>query len=152
MSVEDRLKELGIKLSPPPPPVANYIRAKHWGNILFVAGQRPAADAQGNRPTGKVGTDLTQEEAYQVARELGIRLLGAANEALGSLERVKSVLKVTGLVNSAPGFTQTAQVINGCSDMLCEVFGDAIGKHTRIAYTVDLGTAPMEIDMILGVE
>jgi len=152
LSVTDRLKELGIQLQPPPPPVANYIRAKQWGNILFIAGQRPQPDARGNRPLGKVGTDLSLEEAYQVARELGIRLLGAANESLGSLERVRSILKVTGLINSAPGFIDTAKVLNGCSDMLCEVFGDEIGKHTRIAYTVDLGMAPMEIDMILGFE
>src|SRR5207248_9038897 len=102
MSVADRLKELGITLSPPPPPVANYVRAKQFGGLLFVAGQRPAVDANGNRPEGKIGADLTLDEAYQIARELGIRLLGAANEQLGSLDRVKSVLKVTGLINSAP--------------------------------------------------
>ena len=149
MSVHDRLQELGIELQPPPPPVANYIRSKRSGNLLFVAGQRPAADASGNRPTGRCGAELTVEEAYQVARQLGIRLLGTINHDLGSLDRVTSILKVHGLVNCAEGFSLTTRVIDGCSDLMTEVFGDEIGKHTRAAYCVGLGDAPMEIEMIV---
>jgi hypothetical protein len=79
-------------------------------------------------------------------------LLGTINEALGSLDRVRSILKVTGLVNCAPGFSQTTAVINGCSDLFTQVFGDEIGKHTRAAYCVGLGDAPMAIEMVLEVE
>lgn len=154
MSVADRLKELGIELQPPPPPVANYIRAKRFGNLLFVAGQQPSADASGKRPLGKVGADFTIEEAYQIARQLGIRLLGTVAHEVGSLDRVASILKVNGLVNGAPGFDQSARVINGCSDLFTEVFGDEIGKHPRTACCVaNLGAgAPLEIEMVVGLQ
>lgn len=153
MGAEARLRELGIELPAPPEPVANYVPAKQAGNILFVAGHGPARDREGNRPLGKVGRDLTLDEAYQAARLAGLSLLATLRAQLGSLDRVKQIVKVLGMVNCATGFNQTPQVINGCSDLLVAVFGEA-GKHARSA----VGMAelpsdiPVEIEMIVEVD
>lgn len=154
MSAENRLTELGIELFESPPPLANYIRAKRFGNLLFVAGHHPPPDDSGKMLSGKVGADFTVEEAYQIARRTGRRLLGSVRREIGSLDRVKSILKVNGFVNAAPGFGQSASVINGCSDLFTEIFGEEIGKHPRTACCVANlgGNAPLEIEMIMGVD
>ncbi len=153
MGAEARLQELGIRLPDPPEPVANYVSAKRVGNLLFTAGHGPARDKDGNRPLGKVGRDLSLDEAYQAARLAGMSLLATLRAQLGSLDQVKQLVKVLGMVNCAPGFNQTPAVMNGFSDLMVEVFGEA-GQHARSA----VGMAelpsdiPVEIEMIVEVE
>ena len=138
MRVEQRLQELGIELPEPVQPVASYVRWVQTGNLLFISGTGPTAAA----PLGKVDADLTVDEAYQVAREVGLQIIATAKAALGDLDRVTRVVKVLGMVNSSPDFDRQPQVINGCSDLLVEVFGDA-GRHTRSA--VGMGALPGRI-------
>lgn len=153
MSAEDRLKELGIELPPAAQPVANYVPAKRVGSLLFVAGHGPARDKQGVRPTGKVGRELTIEEGYQAARSAGLSILATLRAELGSLDRVRQVVKVLGMVNCAPGFDQTPPVINGFSDLFVEVFGEA-GRHARSAVGMaELpASIPVEIEIVVEVE
>ena len=128
MRVEQRLRDLGIELPQPAQPVATYVRYVQTGNLLFISGTGPSASA----PPGKLGADLTIEQGRQVAREVGLGIIATAKDALGDLDRVKRVVKVLGMVNSAPDFDQQPQVMNGCSDLFVEVFGEA-GRHTRSA-------------------
>jgi enamine deaminase RidA (YjgF/YER057c/UK114 family) len=123
-----RLKELGIDLPAPARPVATYVRYVQSGSLLFISGTGPTDSA----PPGKLGRDLTIEQGYTVAREVGLSILATALEALGDLDRVSRVVKVLGMVNSVPDFTDQPSVINGCSDLFVEVFGEA-GRHTRSA-------------------
>ena len=149
MSVEARMRERGIELPEPVRPVANYVRYVQTGNLLFVSGTGPADEF----PRGKVDADVSVEDAYQAARSVGLQLLATAQDALGDLSRIKRVVKVFGMVNSSPHFTRHPQVINGCSDLLVEVLGDA-GRHTRSA--VGLGALPngicVEIEATFEVE
>jgi enamine deaminase RidA (YjgF/YER057c/UK114 family) len=138
MRVEQRLQELGIELPEPVQPVATYVRWVQTGNLLFISGTGPSASA----PLGKVDADLSVEEAYQVAREVGLQIIATAKAALGDLDRVTRVVKVLGMVNSSPDFDRQPQVINGCSDLFVEVFGEA-GRHTRSA--VGMGALPGRI-------
>lgn len=147
---EENLKKKNIVLPSPPKPLANYVPAVRVGNLLFLSGSGPDAAT----PRGKVGKDLTLEQGYQAARSVGLNLLANARASLGSLDRVKRVVKVLGMVNSAPGFTDQPMVINGFSDLMVEVFGETIGKHARSAVgmaELPLGI-PVEIEMILEVE
>jgi len=152
MSAEARLKELGIVLPSVPTPVANYVPYRLVGNLLYLSGQGPR-DEKGASLTGKVGKDVTVEEGYRRARLIGLGLLAAARHALGSLDRVDFVVKLLGMVNAVPEFTDQPKVINGCSDLLVEVFGDA-GRHARSA--VGMGSLPgqisVEIEAILAVK
>lgn len=152
MKIEARLEELGITLPPVGPPAGNYVHAARVGNILYLAGKGPR-NADGSMPTGKVGVDVSTEEAYQHARTVGLTLIAVLKETLGDLDRVKQIAKVLGMVNAAPDFGQQPQVINGCSDLFVEVFGDA-GRHARSA--VGMGSLPMgitvEIEAIVEVE
>jgi enamine deaminase RidA (YjgF/YER057c/UK114 family) len=141
MSAEKRLKELGIELGKVSAPVANYVNAVRTGNLLFLAGKGPRPQ-DGVRPSGKVGREYTVEQAYQHARTVGIDLLAVMRSELGSLDRVKRVVKLLGMVNGTPEFTDHPRVINGCSDLFVEVFGDA-GRHARSA--VGMGSLPMAI-------
>lgn len=138
MPVEERLTELGIVLPPPVRPVATYVRYLQTGSLLYISGTGPTDAA----PKGKVGQDLSVEQAYGVAREVGLQLLATAKDALGDLDRVVRVVKLLGMVNALPDFDQQPQVINGCSDLLVEVLGDA-GRHTRSA--VGMGSLPNRI-------
>lgn len=128
MSAEQRLIDLGIELPEPVPPAASYVRSKLIGNQLWIAGTGPAKGF----PTGKVDSEVSVDEAYQAARSVGLQILATARAALGSLDRITGTIKVLGMVNSDPAFEQHPQVINGCSDVLVEVLGDA-GRHTRSA-------------------
>ena len=148
--VEENLKKLGITLPTPPTPVANYVTSVRVGNLLFLAGHGPTPGT----PAGKVGKELTLEQGAQAARQVGLNLLATTRAALGSLDKVKRVVKVLGMVNSAPGFADQPKVINGFSDLMVEVFGEAIGKHARSAVGMaELpSNIPVEIEMILEVE
>lgn len=153
MSAEARLKERNIQLPPPNKPVANYVTSVRVGNLLFLSGHGPRQDVP-STPRGKVGKDLTVEQGYQAAREVGLCLLATTRAALGSLDKVKRVVKVLGMVNAADDFGDQPKVINGFSDLMVEVFGDTIGKHARSA--VGMGSLPsgipVEIEMIVEVE
>jgi enamine deaminase RidA (YjgF/YER057c/UK114 family) len=153
MGAEDTLKARSITLPPPAAPMANYVGAVRVGNLLFLSGHGPVRDGKPTA-TGKVGRDLTTEQGAQVAREVGLLLLATTRAHLGSLDRVKRIVKVLGMVNSAEGFGEQPKVINGCSDLMVEVFGEAIGKHARSAVgmaALPVGI-PVEIEMILEVE
>jgi enamine deaminase RidA (YjgF/YER057c/UK114 family) len=131
MSAEARLKELGIVLPSLGTPVANYLPYRLVGNILYLAGQGPR-DERGKQLTGKLGKDISVEEGYRRARLVGLGLLAAMRDALGSLDRVDYIVKLLGMVNAVPDFNDSPKVINGCSDLFVEVFGDA-GRHARSA-------------------
>ncbi len=152
-SAEARLKEKNITLPMPALAIANYVGAVRVGNLLFVSGHGPISLRTPGR-VGKVGKDLSLEQGYQVAREVGLNLLATTRAALGSLDKVKRVVKVLGMVNVAPGFTDIPKVINGCSDLFVEVFGEANGKHARTAVgmaELPFGS-PVAIEMVLEVE
>jgi len=142
LSPEENLKRLKIDLGTVSAPVANYVNAVRTGNLLFLAGKGPRADASGKRPQGKVGREYTAEQAYQHARTVGLDLLAVMRQELGSLDKVKRVVKVLGMVNAVPEFTDHPKVINGCSDLFVEVLGER-GKHARSA--VGMGSLPMGI-------
>jgi enamine deaminase RidA (YjgF/YER057c/UK114 family) len=150
MGAEARIKELGITLPNPPKPMGNYIPAVRVGNLLFLSGHGPIRVGDQPLTRGKVGRDMSVEEAYKVAREVGINLLGSARTALGSLDKVKRVVKVLGMVNAVESFGDQPKVINGFSDLMVEVFGEN-GRHARSA--VGMGSLPagipVEIEMIL---
>jgi enamine deaminase RidA (YjgF/YER057c/UK114 family) len=153
MAAEAKLKELGITLPAPAKPMGTYVPGVRVGNLLFLSGHGPIRVEGNPSARGKVGRDLTTEEAYKVAREVGVNLLGSARNILGSLDRVKRVVKVLGMVNSAEGFGDQPKVINGFSDLMIEVFGDN-GRHARSAVGMaELPSGiPVEIEMILEVD
>ena len=146
---EQRLKELKITLPSPPAPVANYVPAVRVGNLLYLSG----STSRDLKPLGKVGKEVTVEQGYKAAREAGMILLAYARASLGSLDRVKRVVKVLGMVNSAEGFGDQPAVVNGFSDLMVEVFGEA-GKHARSSVGVAAlpGNAPVEVEVIFEVE
>ena len=121
MSVEVRLKSLGIELPKSPSPLANYVPFVITGNLLYLSGQGPR-EADGTFHTGKVGQEVTIEQAYQDARLTGLNLLAVMQGALGELDRIERVVKLLGMVNGTPDFLEHPQVINGCSDLMVEVF------------------------------
>src|SRR5262245_14221869 len=138
---DKRLKELGIELPQVSPPVANYVNAVRTGNLLFLAGKGPS-QVNGVRPQGKLGKDFNVEQGYKFARSVGLALLAVMKDELGSLDKVKRVVKVLGMVNGTPEFTDQPKVINGCSDLFVEVFGEK-GRHARSA--VGMGSLPSDI-------
>ena len=133
--IEARLKELGIELPQPTAPLANYVPFTISGNLLFISGQGPRTADQ-RFMTGKVGRDITLDEAYAHARLVGINILSVVQHAQNGLSTVRRVLKLTGFVNASDDFREHPKVINGCSDLLVEVFGDA-GRHARSAIGVN---------------
>jgi len=138
---DQKLKDLNIVLTEPSPPVANYVNITQSGKLLFLAGKGPNKPG-GGYVTGKVGQDLTVEEGYQAARLTGIAQLSVIKHHLGDLNKVKRILKVTGMVNAVPDFTNQPEVINGFSALMVEVFGEK-GKHARAA--VGMGSLPRNI-------
>ena len=149
---EARLVELGITLPSASAPVANYVNAVRTGNLVFLAGKGPRKP-DGTNVTGKVGTDLTIEEGYAAARLTGINQLAALKTEIGDLRRVRRIVKVLGLVNCDSSFTDQPRVINGFSDLMVEVFGEA-GKHARSAVGAPSlpGGIAVEVEMIVEVE
>ena len=151
-AVYARLAELNIEIPPPAPPIANFVSHKIEGNMLYLSGQGPR-EADGTLHTGKVGGGVTTEEAYQHARLTGLNLLAVMQDALGDLGRVKQVVKLLGMVNAVPDFADHPNVINGCSDLLIEIFGEN-GRHARSA--VGFGSLPnnitVEIEAIVALK
>jgi enamine deaminase RidA (YjgF/YER057c/UK114 family) len=149
MGVNERLQELGITLPEPVKPVATYVRFYQTGNLLFISGTGPSDSMK----KGKVGRDLSVEEGYEVARDVGLQIIATAKDALGDLDRVKRVVKVLGMVNCTPEFEDQPKVINGCSDLMVEVFGDA-GRHTRsaVGFVALPGNIAVEIECTMEVE
>lgn len=151
MDIEKRLKELGISLPAPPKPVANYVPAVKTGNLLFVSGHGPYNDGK-SILSGKLGKELTVEEGYKTARNVALNCLASVRATLGDLNKVKRVVKLLGMVNCTEDFKDQPKVINGASDFLVEVFGDA-GRHARSAVGMQSlpNGIPVEIEMILEV-
>jgi enamine deaminase RidA (YjgF/YER057c/UK114 family) len=151
-SPEARLKALNLELPPVPKPIASYVPTVRSGNLVFLAGQGPMA---GGKPTvtGKVGAELTEEEGAKAARATILVALAALRAEIGSLDRVARIVKVVGFVNSAPGFTRQPWVMNGASDLLVEIFGDA-GRHARSSVGVNELplNIPVEIELIVEVK
>lgn len=152
-SPETRLKEMGISLSAPSAPVANYVKYVRTGNLIFLSGHGPEDKTKGGYITGKVGKELGIEEGYAAARLTGISLLSTLKAAVGDLSKVKRIVKVLGMVNGTENFTDQPKVINGFSDLMVAVFGDS-GKHARSA--VGMASLPMnmavEIEMVVEVD
>ncbi len=144
--MSDRLTEIEASLPPVPAAAGNYVHAVRTGNLLYLAGK-------GVLVSGKVGHDFTKEQAYEFARETGLILLAVLKQELGTLRKVKRVVKVLGMVNATPEFGDHPFVINGCSDLFVEVFGEQ-GRHARSA--VGMGSLPhqipVEIEAIVEVE
>ena len=148
---EERLAALGLALPPIPTPMANYVPFRLAGDLLFLSGQGPKR-SDGSFMVGRLGKDASVEQGYEAAKLTGLQLLAAAKAALGELSRVEAVVKLLGMVNAEPDFEQHPQVINGCSDLMVEVFGD-VGRHARSA--VGMGSLPngimVEVEAILQV-
>jgi enamine deaminase RidA (YjgF/YER057c/UK114 family) len=152
MSIEQRIKELNLELPAVTPPVATYVNAARTGNLMFLSGKVPV-DGSGKFLTGKVGKDVSTEEAAKHARLVGLHLIAVMRHELGSLDKVKRVVKLLGMVNAVPEYGEQPKVINGCSDLMVEVFGDK-GRHARSA--IGVGSLPagvtVEIEAIVEVE
>ena len=149
---EKRLADMGIELRTPPAPMANYLRAVRTGNLVYLSGHGPSK-SDGTLVLGKVGQELTLEQGQQAARLTGIALLTSLKAEIGELSKVKRVVKVLGMVNAGPEFTQHPLVINGFSDLMVAVLGDK-GKHARSAIGVASLPSNMavEIEMIVEIE
>jgi enamine deaminase RidA (YjgF/YER057c/UK114 family) len=153
MSVEQRLKELGITLPKVGAPIGNYVHAKKVGTLVYLSGKGPPDGADGKMPKGKLGAGMSIEEGYQHARQVGLVLIAAMKDAAGgNLDRVGEIVKVLGMVNAAPDFEDHPKVINGCSDLFVEVFGER-GQHARSAVGISSlpGGIPVEIEVIVTV-
>ena len=151
MNFEKKLNEMGIELTEPGKPVASYVPAVQTGNLIFVSGQIPKKD--GEIITGRVGEDISIEDAYEAAKLCCISCLSVVKSMVGDLDKVKKIVKVVGYVNSVPESGDQPKVVNGASDLLVEVFGD-VGMHARAA----IGNSglplnvPVEVEMIVEVE
>ncbi len=151
MAIEDTLQSLGLSLPAAPTPQASYIPAVRAGNLVFSSGQLPTKDGS-LAWQGEVPEDVTPEQAYQAARVAALNALAAIGTVIPSLDHIRRVVRVTGYVQSADGFTAQPEVVNGASDLLLQLFGDA-GKHSRLAIGVaELPRdSPVEIDLIVEV-
>ncbi|MBH0203320.1 MAG: RidA family protein [Nitrospira sp.] len=149
MSYEAKLTELGLALPAPPKPVANYVPVVRTGDLLFLSGVLPSRDGQ-LIMTGKLGQTLSIEQGMEAARVAVLNGLSIIRQEAGSLDRVKRIVKMVGHIASAPGFTDQPQVLNGASDLLVSLFGDA-GRHARVAVgAAELPRqAPIEIELIV---
>src|SRR6187402_1009317 len=149
---DKKLKELGVVLSPPTKPVANYVKAVRVGNLLFLSGHGPTK-ADGTNITGKVGKDLTLEQGYEAAKLTAEGIISTLKAELGDLNKVKRIVKVNGWVNCNPDFVDQPKVINGCSDLMVALFGEK-GRHARAAMGVVAlpSNIAVEIEMVIEVE
>jgi enamine deaminase RidA (YjgF/YER057c/UK114 family) len=149
MSYDKKLNELGLTLPAPPKPVANYVPVVRVGDLLFLSGVLPSRDGQ-LIMTGKLGQELSIEQGREASRIAVLNGLSIIRSEAGSLDRVKRIVKMVGHIASAPGFTDQPQVLNGASDLLVSVFGDA-GRHARVAIgAAELPRqAPVEIELIV---
>jgi enamine deaminase RidA (YjgF/YER057c/UK114 family) len=151
MEIEKKLNELGFEVPPPPTPAANYIASVQVGSILFVGGNTGTVNGK-RKYSGKVGEAVTLEQAYEMAQFCALNHLAFIKAALGDLDRVERVVKVTGYVNVAPGFKDMPKVINGESDLYVKLWGER-GRHARAAIGVASlgGDAPVETEVIVQV-
>jgi enamine deaminase RidA (YjgF/YER057c/UK114 family) len=152
MTPTARLRDLGLELPPVPSPAGSYVPARQAGPLVFTAGQLPFRDGE-LYTTGKVGEAVTPEEAQEAARLCALNALAAAAERAGGLDNLRDVVKVTGFVASAPGFNGQPGVLNGASELLGEVFGDA-GLHARSAVGVsELPLdSPVEVEIVVSLD
>ena len=152
MSIEHRLKDLGLALPPAPRPVGNYVPGVLVGNLLFMSGVGPRR-ADGSAVTGKLGAGLTNEQGYDAARAVGLNMLANVRTVLGSLDRIERVVKVLGMVNCAPEFNDMPKVINGFSDLFVELLGEERGRGARSAVGMAAlpGQIAVEVEMVLQV-
>lgn len=150
MSAEQVLRNLGIALPAPPPAAGNYVRGVQVGNLLFMSGCGPR-QPDGTYIRGKVGADLSIEQAYQAARLAGLVMLANIRAQLGSLDRVRRVVKVLGMINAAPDFEAHPKVLDGFSDVLVDVFGEA-GRGGRAAVGMGSLTKQMAIEVEMSLE
>ncbi|HON86941.1 MAG: RidA family protein [Firmicutes bacterium] len=146
MKIEDRLAELGLSLPEVPAPVAAYVPAVRAGNWVYVSGQTPFRDGK-LRVKGKVGKDVTLEDAYEEAKQCALNIMAAVKSVAGSLDNVERIVKLVGFVASTPDFTDAPKVVNGASELFVQVFGDK-GKHARSA----VGVASLPLDCCVEVE
>ncbi len=151
-SIEKRLEELGINLPEASEPAAHYLNVVQVNGLLFVSGKGPSGSG-GVRPKGKLGKEYTTEQGYQYARQAGIEVLAVLKSALGSLDRVKRVVKIQGFVNAAPQFEDHHKVPDGCSDLMYEVFGEKGGHARSVLGAMSLrGNLPVVIDSVFEVD
>jgi len=152
MTIEQRLKELNITLPRVGSPLGNYVHARRAGNLLYLSGKGPE-NTDGTMPRGKLGAGVSIDEGYRHARQIGLVLIAAIKDELGDLDRVEGIVKVLGMVNAAPDFADHPKVVNGCSDLFVEVFGEA-GRHARSAVGMSSLPAgiPVEIEVIVAVK
>ena len=143
MTADERLAALGLALPAPPQPAGNYVPFRLAGNLLFLSGVGPRR-VDGTSITGKVGAEVSLEQAREAAKLCGLNLLTNMIAAVGTLERIDTVLKVLGMVNAVPDFTRHPQVIDGCTDLFVAVFGDN-GRPARSA--VGMGSLPFDISV-----
>ncbi len=152
MNIESKLTQLGHKLPASGQPAGNYIPAVRTGNLVFLSGHGPKLE-DGNLITGKVGSDLTLDEGYAAAQRVALILLASLKSEIGDLDNVRRIVKLLGMVNCTPDFTDQPKVINGASDLLVELYGDN-GRHARSA--VGMNALPsniaVEIEMIVEIE
>ncbi len=150
MSYEERAKAIGITIPKAATPLGAYLLAVQFGQLLFTAGQGPLKDGVAVFE-GKVGQDLTVDDAYEAAKLAALNCLAAAKSVLGTLDRIERVVKVNGYVNSAPGFTDQPKVMNGASDLLAKIFGEK-GRHARTSVGVSElpMNIPVEVDLVLA--
>ncbi len=151
MEIEAKLKAMGLTLPPPGSPAGNYLPGVQTGNLVFLSGVGPRVP-DGERWKGKLGREYTTEQGYQAAKGCALNLLTNLKTIIGDLDRVTHIVKVLGMVNSDPDWVETPLVINGCSDLLVELYGER-GKHGRSA--VGMATLPfaipVEIEMVVEV-
>ncbi len=152
MTPEQRLKQLGLELPEVPSPIANFVMWRQAGSLLYLSGQGPRKP-DGSVVVGRLGLNHSVEDGYRDARQIGLQMLATIRQAVGSLDRVEAVIKLLGMVNAEPSFGDHPKVINGCSDLLVEVLGEA-GKHARSA--VGMGSLPggmtVEIEAIIQIK
>lgn len=139
MTPEQRLSKLGIILPTPPTPVATYVPWRFAGNLLYLSGQGPKLP-NGNYSVGRLGLTADIAQGYADARTTGLQLLATAKAALGELSRIEAVIKLLGMVNAEPEFSDHPKVINGCSDLFVEILGEDVGRHARSA--IGMGSLP----------
>lgn len=153
MKIENKLKELGIELFPGIKPIGSYVPFVQSGSLIYISGQGPSIMGEYTRYLGKVGEDITKEEAKEAAAVTAVNLVSILKDAVGDLDRVKRIVNVHGFVNSTPDFTEQPYVINGASDLLVELFGEK-GQHSRCAMSVN--SLPLnicvEVELIAEVE
>jgi enamine deaminase RidA (YjgF/YER057c/UK114 family) len=151
MKIEEKLTQMGLALPTPAAPAGNYVGAVRVGNLLFVSGHGPRRQGEAYM-TGKVGRDLTTEQAYEAAKVVMLNCLASVKQEIGDLDRVKRIVKLLGMVNCTEDFTEQPKVINGASDLLVTLYGEA-GRHARSAVGMQQlpMSIPVEIEMILEI-